>query len=100
MNRLAEETAIVTDGAVGTSRARVLGMAEEGAKVAIFDVLDAQGQFLVSELTAIGRQAIFWAVDAADEAAQHYAIDAAAARFGGLQVIADTTRPSSVPTAT
>ena len=54
MNRLAEETAIVTDGAVGTGRARVLGMAEEGAKVAIFDVLDAQRQSLVSELTAIG----------------------------------------------
>lgn len=42
MNRLAEKTAIVTGGVVGIGRACVERMAEEGATVAIFDILHGQ----------------------------------------------------------
>ena len=63
MNRLAEKTAIVTGGAVGIGRACALRMAEEGAKVAIFDVMAAEGRALAAEITAKGGQAAFWAVD-------------------------------------
>jgi len=87
MNRLADKTAIVTGGAVGIGRACVIRMAEEGAKVAVFDRDEAEGHALANDLTAKGHDVAFWAVDVTNEAAQKAAIDAAAARFGGLHVL-------------
>ena len=76
MNRLAGKTAIVTGGAVGIGRACVIRMAEEGAKVAILDMLKAEGEALAADLTAKGHEAAFWSVDVPDEAAMKAAIDA------------------------
>lgn len=87
MNRLAGKTAIVTGGAVGIGRACVQRMAEEGAKVAIFDVPEAEGQTLACALTARGHHVGFCPADIPDEAAFQSAIDAAAARIGGRQVM-------------
>ncbi len=100
MNRLAGKTAIVTGGAVGIGRACVQRMAEEGAKVAIFDVLETEGKALADELTARGHDVGFWSVDVTDEAAVKSAIDAAAARFGGLEVIVNNAGVSGSPKPT
>ncbi|MES2542550.1 MAG: SDR family NAD(P)-dependent oxidoreductase, partial [Pseudomonadota bacterium] len=59
MNRLAGKTAIVTGGAVGIGRACVIRMAEEGAKVAILDMLEAEGKALAADLTAAGHAVAF-----------------------------------------
>lgn len=85
MNRLSGKTAIVTGGAVGIGQACVERMAQEGAKVAIFDVLQVEGEALASDLNAQGHTVAFWRVDVTDEATMKAAVDAAAARFGGLQ---------------
>ena len=87
MNRLAGKTAVVTGGAVGIGRACVQRMVEEGAKVAIFDLLQDEGQALASDLSAKGHHVGFWRVDVADEMALKSAIDDAAALFGGLHVL-------------
>ena len=100
MNRLAGKTAIVTGGAVGIGRACVLRMAEEGAQVAIFDVLEVDGAALAAELSARGHQAGFWKVDVANEAAMKTAIDAAAARFGGLSIMVNNAGISGSPKPT
>lgn len=100
MNRLNSRTAIVTGGAVGIGRACVMRMAEEGAKVAIFDVLKAEGDALAAELTAKGHDVAFWQVDVTDEAAVKSAIDAAAARFGGLHVMVNNAGISGSPRPT
>lgn len=100
MNRLAGKTAIVTGGAVGIGRACVQRMAEEGARVAIFDVLEAEGQALADGLTAKGHTAGFWCVNVTDEAAVKTAIDAVAARFGGLQVMVNNAGISGSPAPT
>ncbi len=97
MNRLAGKTAIVTGGAVGIGRACVERMAEEGAKVAILDVLEAEGHALAAALAAEGHEAGFWRVDVADEAVVKAAIDDVAARFGGLQVIVNNAGISGSP---
>lgn len=87
MNRLAGKIAIVTGGALGIGRACVMRMAEQGAKVAIFDMLAAEGQALADELAGRGHRVVFWNVDVTDEAAVKTAIDAAAAHFGGLNIL-------------
>ena len=100
MNRLAHKTAIVTGGAVGIGRACVERMAEEGAQVAILDVMEAEGQALADELSGKGHAVAFWHVDVTDEAAMKAAIDAAAARFGGLQVMVNNAGISGSPKPT
>jgi NAD(P)-dependent dehydrogenase (short-subunit alcohol dehydrogenase family) len=100
MNRLAGKTAIVTGGAVGIGRACVERMAQEGAKVAILDVMEAEGKALAAALTAQGHDTGFWAVDVTDEAAVKAAIDAAAARFGGLHVMVNNAGISGSPKPT
>jgi NAD(P)-dependent dehydrogenase (short-subunit alcohol dehydrogenase family) len=59
MDRLKGKTAIVTGGTLGLGHATALRMAEEGARVAILDVLDRDGEELVSELKARGLLARF-----------------------------------------
>lgn len=100
MNRLTGKTAIVTGGAVGIGRACVHRMVEEGAKVAIFDVLDVEGTTLAADLSAKGHQIGFWKVDVANEAAMKTAIDAVAARFAGLSAIVNNAGISGSPKPT
>ncbi|RGP35240.1 SDR family NAD(P)-dependent oxidoreductase [Pseudotabrizicola alkalilacus] len=100
MNRTANKTAIITGGAVGIGRACAIRLAQEGARVAIFDMLAAEGEALAAELTAHGHQAAFWQVDVTDEAALETAIDAAAARFGGVQIMVNNAGISGSPKPT
>jgi NAD(P)-dependent dehydrogenase (short-subunit alcohol dehydrogenase family) len=100
MNRLQGKSAVVTGGAVGIGRACVLRMAEEGAKVAIFDVLESEGKALAGELAARNHQVLFSRVDVADEGAVKAGLDAAAARFGGLNVMVNNAGISGSPKPT
>jgi NAD(P)-dependent dehydrogenase (short-subunit alcohol dehydrogenase family) len=100
MNRLSGKAAIVTGGAVGIGRACVQCMAEEGAKVAIFDIQEAEGKELAEAPSGAGHDAAFWCVDVADEAAVRAAIDAAAARFAGLHVLVNNAGLSGSPKPT
>lgn len=99
MNRLAHKTAIVTGGAVGIGRVCVERMAEEGAQVANFDVMETEGQARASELSGKGHAVAFRRVDVADETAMKAAIDAAAAQFGGLHVMVNNAGISGSPSA-
>jgi len=100
MDRLKGKTAIVTGGAVGIGRACVERMSDEGASVAIFDLLEAEGQALAAELAAKGRKAAFWKVDVSSEAAMKAAIDAAAAQFGGVNIMVNNAGISGSPLPT
>ncbi len=100
MNRLAGKTAIVTGGAVGIGRACALRMAEEGAGVAILDVMEKEGHALAAELASRDHDAAFWKTDVTDELALRSAIDAVAARFGGLQVMVNNAGISGSPKPT
>ena len=87
MDRVQGKVCIVTGAALGIGRACALRMAEEGAAIAVFDVLDAQGRELVDALQAGGARARYWHVDVASEASVQAAMDEAAAHFGALHVL-------------
>lgn len=84
MNRLANKVIIVTGGAIGIGRACVQRMAQEGAKVVIFDLLETEGNALVAELAASGHATDFWPVDVTNESAVKSSIAAVVGRFGAL----------------
>jgi NAD(P)-dependent dehydrogenase (short-subunit alcohol dehydrogenase family) len=100
MNRLKGKVAIVTGGAVGIGKACVERMTEEGAKVAIFDVLDTEGRALADGLVNGGGEAAFWRVDVTNEGAMQDAIDAVVTRFGRLDAMVNNAGISGSPKPT
>lgn len=87
MKRVAGKTCIITGAALGIGRACALRLAEEGARVALFDVLDEDGRALERELTGRGFEAGYWHVDVASEASVQAATDAVATRWGSVDVL-------------
>ena len=87
MDRVKDKVCIITGAALGIGHACALRLAEEGACVAVFDVLDEQGQALAASLRASGHEAGFWHVDVAAEAQVKAAITAVAERFGAIHVL-------------
>ena len=67
MKRIENKVIIVTGGALGIGRETCLLLAKEGAKVAVTDVLDKEGQKLVKEINESGGVAKFWHLDVSDE---------------------------------
>ncbi|NBW00443.1 MAG: glucose 1-dehydrogenase [Betaproteobacteria bacterium] len=84
MHRLSNKVIAVTGGAQGIGRACVERASEEGAAVAVLDILDREGVALVADLRAKGRAAEYWHCNVAQEADVKSALDAAAGSFGGL----------------
>lgn len=68
MNRVKDKVAIVTGGANGIGQATCVLLVQEGAKVAITDILDSQGQKLAEEIQSKGGVAQFWHLDISQEA--------------------------------
>ena len=87
MDRLKDKVAIITGGSLGIGRACAIRMAEEGAAVAVFDVVDEQGAALVPELAGRGFSAAYWHVDVTREREVQAAVDEAATRFGKLDIL-------------
>lgn len=87
MNRVKDKICIVTGAALGIGRACALRLAQEGAHLALFDMLDVEGEALATELKAQGFDAAYWHVDVASEAEVARAIADVAARFGAVHVL-------------
>jgi len=78
------KSALVTGGASGIGRATALAFAREGARVAVADILEEAAQSTVSEIKAMGGQAIAIACDVTDDDAVKAMIAATVDAFGGL----------------
>ncbi|HEY7977329.1 MAG TPA: glucose 1-dehydrogenase [Rhizomicrobium sp.] len=87
MNRLSGKVALITGAALGLGRATVVRMAEEGAKVAILDVLDDDGRAFEKELVDRGFAARYWHCDVSKEAEVASVFVAVVQHFGKLNIV-------------
>jgi 3-oxoacyl-[acyl-carrier protein] reductase len=78
---------IVTGGAAGIGRATVVAFAEEGARVAIWDVNEAGAAALRDELQARGSEALARRVDVTQAASVEEGVKEVMARWGRVDVL-------------
>ena len=84
---LAGKVVIVTGAAAGIGRATAACFAAEGARVAAWDVVDAQAGAVVEELRAAGGEAMFRKVNVTDSADVNAAVDETVAAWGRVDVL-------------
>lgn len=68
MQRISGKTAIVTGGSHGIGRATCSRLAAEGARIAVTDIQDEEGEALASAIRDQGGEARYWHLDVATEA--------------------------------
>ena len=87
MKRVEGKIAVVTGGAVGIGRAACLQLAREGAKVAVTDIADEEGQKVVEKIAEFGGNAKYWHVDTSDEDSVSSAFSNIAREFGSINIL-------------
>ena len=87
MGLLDGKVAFVTGAASGIGRCSALRFAEEGAKVALADVSEDEGQKVTREISDAGGEALFTTCDVSDPESVRKALDSAVHRFGRLDVV-------------
>ncbi|HZR84828.1 MAG TPA: SDR family NAD(P)-dependent oxidoreductase [Candidatus Binatia bacterium] len=86
--KLAGKTAFITGGSRGIGRGIALAFAREGADVAINFRRDrSAAEATAADVAALGRRSEIYQADVGDADAVARAIEAAAARFGGFDVL-------------
>lgn len=87
MSRLANKVAIITGGAKGIGKATAIKFAQEGAQIAIWDLLEAEGKATQQELEKLGAKARFYLVNTTQKEAVMSAAAQVNADFGRIDVL-------------
>ena len=87
MPRLEGKVALISGGARGQGAVEAKLFAQEGAKVVIGDILEAEGKQVEAEINEGGAECLFVRLDVANEADWLQAIESTVARFGKLDVL-------------
>ena len=85
--QLKNKVAFITGSASGIGKEIALVFAREGAKVVIADLNKAAADATAAEIKASGSQAMGVAMDVTDEAQVNDGVEAAAAAFGGIDIL-------------
>ena len=85
--RLAGKIALISGGARGMGACEARLFASEGAKIVVGDVLEGPGQTVVSEIKAVGGEAVFVPLDVTREADWQQAVQTAVSQFGQLNIL-------------
>jgi NAD(P)-dependent dehydrogenase (short-subunit alcohol dehydrogenase family) len=84
---LTGKIAVVTGAARGLGRAAAVGLAMHGADVAAIDLDRERSGDTIGEIVALGRRAIAYGCDVADEAAVHAAVEQIRRDFGRIDIL-------------
>ena len=84
---LTGKVAFITGGASGIGKGTALRFAQEGAKVAIADMQEDEGEKARAEIAETGTEALFFPTDVSDPEAVKSAIDQTVEKFGRLDVV-------------
>src|SRR5690242_3193224 len=87
MGKLDGKIALITGGGSGIGRATSLLFAQEGAKIAIADWVEANGQAVVAEIKKGGGSAITIKTDVAKAADAEQMVRRTIAHFGRLDIL-------------
>jgi 3-oxoacyl-[acyl-carrier protein] reductase len=85
--RLKDKVAIVTGGGVGIGRAYSLGLAKEGAKVVVADVLEQEADQVAGEIKQSGGEAIAVSVDVTSTEKTRAMAEASVKKYGRIDVL-------------
>ena len=87
MSKLDGKVALISGGARGQGAAEARLFAQEGAKVVIADILDAQGQQVEAEINELGGDALYIHMDVTSESDWQNAVHATVAKYGRLDIL-------------
>jgi NAD(P)-dependent dehydrogenase (short-subunit alcohol dehydrogenase family) len=87
MGMLNDRVAFITGGASGIGEGTARRFAQEGAAVALADVMAEDGERVRSEIEAAGGKAIYVECDVSNPEAVQQAIDTTVERFGKLDIV-------------
>lgn len=96
MKRVDGKVAVVTGGVLGIGRATSVLLAKEGAKVAVVDIKDDEGQNVVDEIKASGGMAKFWHLDTTAENEVKSVLADIDREFGRIDVLVNNAGISGV----
>jgi NAD(P)-dependent dehydrogenase (short-subunit alcohol dehydrogenase family) len=96
MKRVEGKVALVTGGALGIGQACALLLAKEGAKIAVTDIKDKEGQEVVNEIEKAGGTARYWSLDISNEVRVHAVFNEVARAFGSLDILVNNAGISGV----
>ena len=85
--RLEGKVALISGGARGQGAVEAKLFAQEGARVVIGDILDAEGQQVEAEINETGGECVYVHLDVTSEEDWGTAIGEAVSRFGKLDVL-------------
>jgi NAD(P)-dependent dehydrogenase (short-subunit alcohol dehydrogenase family) len=81
------KTVLVTGGSLGIGQATALLLAQEGARVAVTDILDNEGNATVAEIAKAGGSAEFWHLDVSNENEVQNVFEQVKSKFGNVDVL-------------
>ncbi len=85
--RLEGKVALISGGSRGQGAVEAKLFAQEGAKVVIGDILDAEGQRIEAEINETGGECVYVHLDVTSEEDWRNAIGQAVSRFGKLDIL-------------
>lgn len=87
MGRVDQKVTVITGGAKGIGRATSELLAREGARVAITDIADVDGEQLAVAIRAAGGQACYWHLNVANERQVDQVFSAIEQAYGTIDVL-------------
>jgi 3-oxoacyl-[acyl-carrier protein] reductase len=87
MLRLKDKVAIITGGAKGIGKSTAIKFAQEGAQIAIWDLLEAEGEGAIKELAELGIKAKFYKVNITSKDQVEAAALAVNSDFGKIDIL-------------